>query len=431
MQISRDLTFWLKSEGSTGQLKLETGEMVKALVKDVTSEQVVLLIRGQSITAKTETDLIPGQRVQLKVQDNIDGKIVFQMVEGKEDAAAQGFFGRVSAESFLTRFGLSLTENNILMAQALLETGTQGISKEEIQFLARLLGNNANKNDALALVQLYQKGLPLKNSHVLSLANFFQVFNTSDQDGLLFNSQLDKMLALLERGNELSQKLVFSSKDGQNMGQKLRELPARLGLEYEANIQKGDLNNISSITKNMPSAKEALLLLSQGQELPVVPSPELLETARFLLQSLTGLQLMNLGQTEEMRLYLMGWLGFDEINKEQNPFFLSFFQNKGEGQGPGDPAHQIMIKTSTPRLGSILSEIRFFGNKVSVEVTVDNAVTQKVFNEYQDKLAEMMSDLPWKVRILPCRLEEKTGTQQSWLQEYIEPSIPQNIDIRL
>ncbi|MFA5535882.1 MAG: hypothetical protein WDA53_01780 [Bacillota bacterium] len=435
MQISGDLTLWLKSEGGTGQLKLETGEMVRALVKDVTSEQVVLLIKGQSVEAKAEADLVPGQRIQLKVQDNIDGRIVFQLLEGEGDSATGSSFGRISAEGFLARLGLALSENNILLAQALLEAGIDGISKEDIQLLARLLGANANKNDALALVQLFQKNLPLKNNHISSLASFLQHFNANATDGLggkeAATVGLTDMLSFLDKGSELGDQLVINTKDGAKIGQKLSELVTKLGLEHEAVLQKSDLNSLTSLTKTMPSVKEALLSLLQGQELPVIPNPEVLEAARFLLQSITGLQIMNLGTAEEMQFYLMGWLNSGELNERENPFFLSFFQNKSGGQGPGDPAYQIMVKTGTPRLGSILSELRFFRNRVTIETTVDNSYTQKFFNQYQDKLIAMMEDLPWTVHILPCRLAEKPEIQQNWIHEYIKPSTAQNIDFLL
>jgi hypothetical protein len=214
-----------------------------------------------------------------------------------------------------------------------------------------------------------------------------------------------------------------------------------LGLNYEFNLRnnlEGQAKAPASPASNpgdgqetvkITTVKEVLLNLLQLQTVEGTQTSESLLAARTLLQVLTGLQLLHLGQGEQGQLYLMGWLNwFGEL--ENSPFFLSFFQDEKGGSGPGEPSRQIMLKTYTPRLGSIIADLRFFRRQLTVQVAVDNEPAQKVFNRYTDKLLAMMEGLPWMVQVLPCRLSEPRETGQ-WLQQYVEPITPQTLDVRL
>lgn len=445
IQITGDLATLWSNQPATGVIRLQAGEMVRAVVRDVTAQEVVLLIRGQQVKAQTDTQLEPGQRVNLRVQDVKDGRVVFQVV--REDVAQGSISSGKSApgEVLLARHGLPATPGNLLLAQTLLETGKGDISKEGLLFLSRALSSNSTLTEIQALVQLFAKGLPTNQSHVSPLEAFIKAFdnNNSSFTGPGVGQSLASALASLPEGARLLESLSISfGENGKEIAGKLAQLQERLGLDYEFNLRSklegqprvsvspsSNPSDSQEAVKNT-TAKEVLLNLLQLQAVEGTQTPENLQAARTLLQILTGLQLLHLGQGEQGQLYLMGWLNWSK-GLENSPFFLSFFQNEQGGSGPGEPSRQVMLKTFTPRLGAILADLRFFRGQLTVQVAVDNVAAQKVFNRYTHKLLAMMEDLPWRVQVLPCRLSEPHEQEGQWLQQYVEPIIPQTLDVRL
>ncbi|NLL17477.1 MAG: hypothetical protein GX262_00445 [Clostridia bacterium] len=444
IQIHGDLATLWSNQPMTAALRLQAGETVRAVVRDVTDQEVLLLIRGQQVPAQTDTQLEVGQRVNLRVQEVRDGRVVFQVVQ-EDRAQGQAQSGsRNPAEALLLRHGLTATSGNLLLAQTLLETGKGDISKEGLLFLSRALSSNPSPTEVQTLVQLFAKGLPVGKSHVSALQAFIQTFmeNNLSFTGAGESQSLVKAIVSLPEGAKLLEGLSIAfGENGKEIAGKLAQFQERLGLNYEFNLRnnlEGQAKAPASPASNpgdgqetvkITTVKEALLNLLQLQTVEGTQTSESLLAARTLLQVLTGLQLLHLGQGEQGQLYLMGWLNwFGEL--ENSPFFLSFFQDEKGGSGPGEPSRQIMLKTYTPRLGSIIADLRFFRRQLTVQVAVDNEPAQKVFNRYTDKLLAMMEGLPWMVQVLPCRLSEPRETGQ-WLQQYVEPITPQTLDVRL
>jgi hypothetical protein len=444
IQIYGDLATLWSNQPMTTALRLQAGETVRAVVRDVTDQEVILLIRGQQVPAQTDTQLEVGQRVNLRVQEVRDGRVVFQVVQ-EDIAQGQVQSGsRTPAEALLFRHGLTATSGNLLLAQTLLETGKGDISKEGLLFLSRALSSNPSPTEVQTLVQLFAKDLPLSKGHVAALETFVQTFmeNNLSFTGAGEGQSLAKAMASFPEGAKLLEGLSIAfGENGKEIAGKLAQFQERLGLNYEFNLRNelegqpkvsvspaANPGDSQETVKNL-SVKEALLNLLQLQAAEGTQTSENIQAARTLLQVLTGLQLLHLGQGEQGQLYLMGWLNwFGEL--ENSPFFLSFFQDEKGGSGPGEPSRQVMLKTYTPRLGSIMADLRFFRGQLTVQVAVDNVQAQKVFNRYAGKLLAMMEDLPWRVQVLPCRLSEPREAGQ-WLQQYVEPITPQTLDVRL
>lgn len=438
IQVTGNSSFLWSTQPATGVIRLQAGETVRAFVRNVTDQEVLLLIRGQQIQARTDTRLQPGQQVTLRVQELLEGRVVFQVIQEETAQGQLGATRSTPAEALLARQGLQATPGNLLLAQALLDSGKGDIPREQLLLLSRFMGTDPSPTRVLALIQLVSKGLPLTNSPLAAMESFTEVFagKNSQNTGLA-------LLASLPGGGELAEGLsVVFGEGSKQIAAKLAQVQEKLGIRHEALLREsmetllknpgrsaGAPEGSQAVAKNT-TVKELLLnLLNTAQALEINQSPENLQAARTLLQVLTGLQLLHLGQGEQGQLYLMGWLQWPG-GLEENPFFLSFFQDEQGGRGPGEPSRQVMLKTFTPRLGSILADMRFFGRHLTIQVAVENATAQKAFNRYTAQLLTMMEGLPWQVQVLPCRLMEEKKTGQ-WLREYVEPVTSQRLDVRL
>lgn len=432
-------------------IQLHSGEIVRALVKDVTNQEAVLIIRGHQVEAVTDVPLKAGERLDLQVVELKEGRVVFRVVQEN----TPGFHGQpasqLTAEGLLLRHGLTPSAGNLLLAQALLDNGVVHITKESLVFLSKMLTVNPSREEVQALVQLFSRGQPIHQSRVTALQALIELFTNETAfsrstggsvalNRLIGNISMDAKTnmpaeaffraATKDSPNLWSELTVSLGEEKQLVAGKLAALSTRLGLNYESQLPERldpSINRADDQFRALnPSLKEILL---QHEATPGTQSPETGQAVRSLLQVITGLQLLHLGQAEQGQIYLMGWLNWQD-GLEASPFFLSFFQDPKGGLGPGEPSRQVMIKTHTPRLGSILGELRFFGNYLSVQLAVETTEAQKAFNRYAPELAAMMEDLPWTVHILPCRLAGKQE-KSKWWHAFVEPSIPQRLDVRL
>lgn len=449
--VTGDMTPLGIIQSGKSAIRLHSGEMVRALVKDVTNQEVVLIIHGHQVEAFTDVPLKAGERLDLQVVGLKKGRMVFQVVQDNTPGSYGQAAPQLTAEGLLVRHGLSLSPGNLLLAQTLLDNGVLHISKETLVYLSKMLTANPSREEAQALVQLFSKGQPVYQSRIAALQALIELFanetafsrsaeNSVGLNRLIGNLSMDVktnlpaevfLRAASENNPNLWSELTISlGEERQALAGKLAALATRLGLDYESQLPERLEPPVNRADHQMrtgnPSLKEILL----QYEATVNPqSPETGLAVRSLLQVLTGLQLLHLGQAEQGYIYLMGWLNWQE-GLDASPFFLSFFQDPKGGQGPGEPGRQVMLKTRTPRLGSILGELRFFGNYLSVQLTVESVEAQKAFNRYIARLAAMMEDLPWTVHILPCKLAGKRE-KSKWWHRFVEPSIPQRLDVRL
>lgn len=431
MQVIGDLnSLIIGSSRGTSTISLQAGEIVSAFVKDVTNQEALLLIRGQSIPARLEAPLQPGQRVSLRVQEIGENRIVFQQVREAGIRMSPRGFQPSPGEIFLQRHGMPLTNGNLLLAEALIAAGKENVSPEELTLLSRILGSNPTPSQVEGLVHLFTRGQPFQSSHVLPMENVMDAFAGNLIPDLKLtgdNQLLIQALMTMAGGKELLEGLTISLGED-NIAHKLSQLQEKLGLDHEMRMETLVKEGKPLETRELPSAKESLLSLLGGEG---KLSPEATNQARTLLSIITGLQLLHGGQTEQGQVFLMGWLNWGGENQDQSPFFLSFFQNEKGGQGPGEPTRQVMIKTNTPSLGSILANVRIYGDYLSVEIGVEKPETQKVFNQYKNKLAEMLADLPWRIQILPCRLQTGEKKEEIRFKNFAQPANHQRVDIRL
>lgn len=432
-------------------IQLHSGETVRALVKDVTNQEVVLLIRGHQVEAVTDVPLRAGERLNLQVVEIKEGRMVFQVVQENPPAFHGTASPQLTAEGLLNRHGLNSSPGNLLLAQTLLDNGLVHIPREALVYLSKMLTANPSREEVQALVQLFSKGQPVHHSRVTALQALIELFtndtafsrslansgafnrwNGNLPMGANTNMPAELLFKAAAKGspNLWSELTISLGEEKQPVAEKLAALPTRLGLDYESQlpdrlnppVNRGD----GQIRDVAPSLKEILL---QYEATANPQSPETGQAVRSLIQVLTGLQLLHLGQADQGYVYLMGWMNWQD-GIEASPFFLSFFQDPRGGQGPGEPGRQVMLKTQTPRLGSILGELRIFGNYLSVQFAVETVETQTAFNRYAPQLATMMEDLPWTVHILPCRLASKQE-KSKWWDQFVEPAVPQRLDVRL
>lgn len=426
-------------------LELKAGEVVRALVRDVTNQEVVLLIRGHRVEAQTQVPLRPGERVNLQVVELKEGKMVLQLVPAAPGEGEEGG-SRLTPEALLERYGLPRTPAHLLLAQGLLAHGRGEISRDGFLLLARLLGPQPTPGEVQVLVRLYAQGQDVQPSHgnaLQALMRFFAgeaVGQAGGSPGPFEMTALAENLARALEGwlppETLSRVLAgLSMTPGEGeTAAKLAALAGRLGLDYEARLLGGGGERAApqgeeQVRGEDHSLKEILLKAVQAETSGRVPGGEGMTAVKHLLQVLTGLQLLHLGQAAAGHQYLLGWLHWPE-RQESSPFFLSFFQDPQGGGGPGEPGRQVLIKTQTPRLGAILGELRFFGSFLSVQLSVETREAQKACNRYAPELAAMLEDLPWRVQVLPCRLVEKQEKDR-WWQQFVEPSPLHRVDVLL
>lgn len=430
-------------------VELRAGEVVRALVRDVTHQEVVLMIRGHRVEAQTQVPLKAGETVNLQVVELGEGRMVFQLVPDQPAGTGGDVPARLTPEALLWRHHLPQSPGHVLLARALLANGIGDIGKESFLLLGRLLSGNPSPGEVQALVRLFAQGQGLQQSHAAALQALMQLFagEAGEKAGFQGGQQASNISVLAE---SLAQRLgggipkevpaqllaelsITAGEEG--AGAKLAALPGRLGLDYEARLLAGGLDRATVPQAGDPSRvehlslKEILLQVVQGETAGQGQPGEAMPALKHLLQVLTGLQLLHLGHTEAGHSYVMGWLHWPQ-RSESSPFFLSFFQDPSGGTGPGEPGRQVMIKTQTPRLGDILGDLRLYGHYLSVQLAVETKEAQKAFNQYMPDLAAMLEGLPWRVHILPCRLVGKEE-KDDWWQKFVEPAVPQRLDVRL
>lgn len=157
-------------EPGSPALQLRSGQLLRATVNSVQGDQVQLNLASQGpVLARSTASLQEGQQLQLQVQGRTsEGTIVLQIMPAAAPPAANS-----SAVGHLQRLGLSLTENNLLLAQEM-EAQGQPLTRAGMQFLSGLARDaQLNAWEARAMVWLAQNSLPLEKSLVRPLSLLF------------------------------------------------------------------------------------------------------------------------------------------------------------------------------------------------------------------------------------------------------------------
>jgi hypothetical protein len=418
MKVANQILY-LFTRGDAEPLALRTGDLVSALVRDAAQEEVVLLLNGRQIRARSSAVLKPGERVHLVLQEKTgDGRLIFR-IAGKHISSQ---FRDGDIQSLLRNWGIPEGEANILLARELHARGV-AVTREEFLLLSGFLpARELSPELVKSLVHLWSRGLPLGPSQLHALAAFLR----APEEGLPDPFQLLAFLG--ENAFQAGKEILLSSQESREwLMAKLMGLKRNLGLDYEAqlreNVQEGGRRDFSP----SPSLKSLLLSLTgdkAGREFPFFQ-------ARTLLQALTGLQLLHVYAPSEKgaSLHLLGWLSLPE---RVAPFYLSFGESGDQEEKAGRIIQrQVYIHTVTPKLGRILTELRLVESYLSCMVTVEKEETREFIDSRRERLQNLLQDLPWPVIIFPCRLAGPRAIQENWLNHLCGIEREGKLDLRV
>lgn len=406
-------------------LPWRTGQILRARVLETGRENVILFLAGRKLRVQSEVPLEKGQELQLLVVGKGQGGgLILRVIKSSSAGTHRPDLARV--DRLLGEMGVETTPANIRLAAELIRQGF-AVTPDTLTLLGRALGRrDPSPAEAMVLVWLWGRGLPLKDSLVKPLVSLFQ--ETAPD---LLQALFSALAARQGEGRQILQQLLFSpSREG---GRVLQDLPHLVGIDYEAFLgstlsSREDGEEVSTggagadvrLLVGKKSLKSFLLALGQGDrgELPV-------ELNKGLLAKITGLQLLMAGPWS---LHSMGWL---DLPGQAPPFFLSVQEEEKGGGGGKERCLDVVLFLPLPTLGPVLVELRC-GSVLVLSLTVEKERARRVLDGYRQRLLAAMEDLPWQVQVLPCRIRKAGTVQEAWLRRLISPPhVRRQVDVRI
>jgi len=403
------------------------GQILQARVLEAAGEGFLLLLAGRKLRVQSQVPLVRGQELQLLVVGRDQGgRLILRIIASPLAGAARLDPARV--EGLLGELGVEATPANTRLAVELLRQGLP-VTPDILARLGSALGRQEPSSaGAAALVWLWGQGLPLKETFVKPLATLLQE-GAPDLLQSLFPALAAAAGEGQEEGQRILQQLLLSP--GREGGRALRDLPRRLGLDYEALLARPFLSptegeaaaGSSGTGVREPAGKKSLkaLLLALGQDKGAALPAEL----AGLLDRITGLQLLLAGP---WAFHCLGWL---DLPGQAPPFFLSIREEEeGGGGGQGRPL-EVVLFLSLPALGAVLVEMRCAGALV-LSLTVEGEKARRILDGCRQKLQAALADLPWPVQVLPCRIQQAGTVEERWRQRLtsLRPTRRQ-VDVRI
>jgi len=157
-----------------------------------------------------------------------------------------------------------------------------------------------------------------------------------------------------------------------------------------------------------------------------VVDPEGEEHARFkardyrrhLAERVVLLQLMNTAeqQTGEPGMVLQGLVRLED---QEAPFYLKLKNRKRKARpGGGQDTCQVLVYLATPRLGQVMGRLVLAEGLLTCEITVEHSPAGRLFNSLLPGLRAKLQDLPWRVNLLPCRVQNPGAIHAAGSREF-------------
>lgn len=451
MEIRHPATYLVGTLTPCHALQFKDGQVLNALVKDVTQGEVILLIQGTRVKARADVSLVTGQLLPVQVErSEIDGRFLLKIIPSVQSGGAARAGGVIS--QLLTDFGLGNGPNELLLVEKMIELGVP-VTAQGVKFLSKVAGAAPlSPWEAMAMVRLWSRGLPVTGDSVRLLASLLGQAKENCLSQLLAGLETligrspgkAELNSQVQMVNRLFQQTVFLVQDSQNQtAAKLNMLRQVLGFDYESLLAKEVMGEGASGQDRPSLAEESnkLLFLSRlkpallalTEELDQAGHYAVAEKARALADMVTGVQLLNAGQHQfnHVAVHLLGWLLFSEGD---SPFFLTVEQFSGrQSVSREENGIKVFLYTETPRLNQVLAELHLCGQWLTCGLTVQLPEVRDLMDDHKDELLAALQVLPWHVQVLPCRLAVKQPVREMWLRQLIRSGgtgIPQ-LDVRV
>ncbi len=416
---------------------LKTGEIFSALVKYSREGSALLLAKGIKIPVKTEVPLSSGSRIALTVMGfDETGRVILKVLSGSQNTS--GTAPDSLMKETLLKAGVHDMELGYRVLKEVREQGVK-MGGNDLHLLLKNAGQvGVLPRQAGPLVWLWARGIPLSAETLKAAEALYETFT------LRFNPErnfmlTDKTMKILGGSGRLSlqlkeagNSLIFSQSEGTSaVAQKLASLFDNLGLGYERSIallKPGTPEQMrSQIFEGKPALKPLLLWLFSRAE----QKGEVNKGLERWVERLTGLQLLNVSgsRPEEQNIFLQGWIQFLQ---EEKPFWLKISQEKNH-EAPEEEQNnlKIIIFLTTPNLGQVTANMRYYRNTMLCEITVEKATIKPVVDKLLPDLEARLRQIHPEASMLPCRVLDPGTLKAFWEREIGIPSIQEGLDIRI
>lgn len=407
-----------------GGIILTPGQVVQARVLAIEGDAALLALLGRRLEVESRVPLQEGQVLRLAVRGFAgDGRVELQIIPPAEQAAG-GEDGNLPLERLLAaaleRLGAGQARGFGLL--------------ERLAEAARELQLPPARLPALAW--LVSRGLPPAPSLLRAVAEWQQA------SPLAAPTWQDLLAALPpEQRAELARLVEGISmqpdQQPQALAETLRQLPARLGLDWEARL-KSLLDNSRPAGRGQADGRFQPVQAREGRREEGAQTPGGLKAfllalareatgaegalARRLADQLTHLQLLNLPGPDggiSQALAGLAWLHGRPL-----PFYLRAREEERGGPPPADRALVVLIFLATPRLGMLSGRLALQGDLLTCNLAVENEAARRLVESRLGELRRALGGLPYRVEVAPCALRPRGEGAAAWAREFGTPWPP-------
>lgn len=141
--------------GKSGSLKLDPGQIVSVLLKEIQGEFALLSFQGKDILAKLETEVPVGEKLQCMVTGEKNGQVVLKVLDQGADTSD------IRYKLLMNSIGLEENSANLALTKAMVNQQIP-LAPEKVKLLSAFLRTyNIPESEAWIPVLMNDKGMPL------------------------------------------------------------------------------------------------------------------------------------------------------------------------------------------------------------------------------------------------------------------------------
>lgn len=414
-------------------LSLTPGEEVTAFVQAARDDSAVLYLKGAWVNVRHEGILQEGASVRLAVTgQQQDGSWLLKLLSSPAEKGETVIPGKDLA-GVLRSWEVEPTPINLSLAREVTRQGLP-LTAQALNLLSRAVSNlQIDHGRFPALVWLWARGLPLSGTAVELVARLLATplaanehESWKDFSGRLQAREWPPALAekVSQLESLLEQVTLRQGEVREVAAAKLATLAETWGLNYDSRLGAVLADENPAQGEQLQALKEVIrdslkpLLMGLEELLGQEGETGLAHTARHLVDRVVLLQLVNTAeqQTGEPGVVLQGLVRLED---QEVPFYLKLKNRRRKARpGEGQDTCQVLVYLATPRLGQVMGRLVLSEGLLTCEFTVERSQAARLFNSLLPSLRGKLQDLPWRVNLLPCRVQNPGAVHAAGSREF-------------